>query len=556
VETRNVVGDVGELTIAGPVTSFAIGGQELWLDDICVPVAPADAALGISAAGPGTASGMGTGEVAVIDIPPTAEGTVRVFSVVPHGGTASYHYEWLLDMVSVGDDSPVFHFAPPHETVAHPATESSPMTLVCVINDSASRAVATVTWQGVRVTDVSRPPNMAGVTVRVTPSPEAEDGEDLTCALTGAASDEDAEDVFSMRYRYLWRTALGTVLRDVTKVGAADVLSATATTPDRVIFCAVTAVDQAGVGSVGAVDSNTVSIVPDGELWRLPVDITGGQLGEVVIGMNSSATDGFDVGIDWLSPPPGQGVGFAALEIPGNDLARDFRPPADEAEWTLFVSAGEVPVDLAWDTASVPEHGLFMIEVDGSGEPVPGGMSRRMAHEDTLSVPADTVTCFAIHYAEILTFKLPLVDGWNMVSVPIAPLDTSVADVFKDKNTGPVWRWVDGAYAAATNVVPGEGYWVYYLASIPGEATIVEIKGRPAESSGRDLSTGWNLIGPIGLPPYNDIPVPLLATPAEAVAPPIWGWNGAQYDAALEWLQMGRGYWGYALEPCTVELGE
>ncbi|MBT3377501.1 MAG: hypothetical protein HN742_33070 [Lentisphaerae bacterium] len=555
VAVQNVVGDLGELTVAGPVNSFAIGGQELWIDDICPGevVAPNDT-LHVSAASPGMATGTGTNAVAVTNVLPIAEGAAREFSVVAAGGTAPYHYQWQLNSVAVGDDSPSFVFAPGYDTVLHPAVESAPLTLVCSISDSAVRAVATVTWAEGRVVDVSRCPSLGGVIAEVTPDAWAEDGQDLVCVLTGAATDEDTEDLPSLRYRYVWRTALGTVLRDVTTTAVQDTLPSAVTPTERILTCAVTAVDQMNAVSPASANSNAVAIVPDGELWRLRINVTGGQVDNVVIGMNSTATHGFDTGIDWGLPPDGyDGARSVALQIPSDDLAHDFRPVADETRWLLRIEASDVPVELGWDNEAVPEEGLLMVEVDSEGNPIPDGIARRMAQSSSLTIPAGTATHLAIDYAEALSFSLSLRDGWNLVSSPIMPIDPDAGTVFSGC---PVWSWANGVYAQPTDIMPGEGYWVYYSAPTPGGTTMIDVRGRPATSVERATELGWNMIGPIGLPPYNEVPASFATIPASVLAAPLWGWDGAKYEAVFEWVSMGSAYWGYASSTCTVRLGE
>ena len=170
-----------------------------------------------------------------------------------------------------------------------------------------------------------------------------------------------------------------------------------------------------------------------------------------------------------------------------------------------------------------------------------------------LDTAADNATFsreFTVRFPTDLMFELTLTDGWNLFSIPIDLDDSSVATVLQGRNTGSVWGWANNKYTAVTNLAPGQGYWV----KLDG-ATIIEVTGPPAISTRRVLAAGWNLIGAIGMPPYNDVLLPLTTVSGDSVNAPFWGWTDAHYTKQDD-LQMGHGYWGFSSGPGTVELGE
>jgi len=303
------------------------------------------------------------------------------------------------------------------------------------------------------------------------------------------------------------------------------------------------------------VNTGRVTVSPAAGSWQFPIQMTGAQLADVVLGMALAGTDSFDRGLDWKSPPVAQGTGYVALASPDDDLARDFRAIAGEAEWTLVVEAGDDPIALSWDMGTVPEGGLCLLEVDANGDAVQGGVLLLMDIDSTVTIPADTTTTFAIRFPGLLVFELTLSDGWNLVSLPIEPVDSAVSAVLQGVNTGPVWSWVNDVYDMATEVTPGHGYWVYYLAPAGGGSTTIEISGLPAESTQRNLSLRWNIVGPIGVPPYGPLVLPLVTDPVNCLLEPIWGWNGTVYFDESNALQVGHGYWAYAHQPGIAELG-
>jgi hypothetical protein len=159
-----------------------------------------------------------------------------------------------------------------------------------------------------------------------------------------------------------------------------------------------------------------------------------------------------------------------------------------------------------------------------------------------------------------------LVEGWNLISLPLVPQDGSIAALFPaDARAGIVniWGWDEAQqnwifyspdpgdyfyqyYPALAGLEAGKAYWVEMnrSATFTVQGTL---PGSPAP-----LVSGWNFVGLTGL---------TASTPG-AIYPDavdVWGWNPAQqnwmyyspdpgdyfyqYYPAIDSLQPGQGHW-------------
>lgn len=158
---------------------------------------------------------------------------------------------------------------------------------------------------------------------------------------------------------------------------------------------------------------------------------------------------------------------------------------------------------------------------------------------------------FGAIYA-VQTFSLELRLGWNLISVPLYPLDPYLAEVLPSGMRGPLWEFTPEGYQPVLSIEPLRGYWVW-----SGRSASRTFEGVPVETPVRALEQGWNLVGPTGLPPYAALALPLDTTPAGALAGPTWAWDPrlmASFGAGRS-LALGRAYWVYASVPARIRLG-
>jgi hypothetical protein len=108
---------------------------------------------------------------------------------------------------------------------------------------------------------------------------------------------------------------------------------------------------------------------------------------------------------------------------------------------------------------------------------------------------------FSFTVASTITKTLSLAAGWNLISFPIEPINTSISTLFKDianniliiwAYPGQIWKFYDPKDeegSTLTTMESGKGYWVKTNNS--AETTIT---GNVANTS-TALLFGWNLVG-------------------------------------------------------------
>ena len=156
--------------------------------------------------------------------------------------------------------------------------------------------------------------------------------------------------------------------------------------------------------------------------------------------------------------------------------------------------------------------------------------------------------------------------GWNLISLPVIPIDTAIAEVLgsASDNIDAVWTYdptdsnaVDGwlSYSPGdpegTNnldtMTTGFGYWVSVTGdtNLSGSGTLL-IAG-PTPPPSRSLQTGWNLIG------YYQLPNEEQSTPTDAFASigasgvgynGLWGFNNTTGNfKSVTTILPGDGFW-------------
>ncbi|MEE9167532.1 MAG: T9SS type A sorting domain-containing protein [Candidatus Neomarinimicrobiota bacterium] len=93
-------------------------------------------------------------------------------------------------------------------------------------------------------------------------------------------------------------------------------------------------------------------------------------------------------------------------------------------------------------------------------------------------------------------------DRWSLISVPADLDDPGVGSLFQDelkgkpsKTTWRMFEWTGSKWVAASDVSPGEGYWLYQM--VREDVVVAAGPGHSLSLTGAELSLepGWNVIG-------------------------------------------------------------
>jgi len=281
-----------------------------------------------------------------------------------------------------------------------------------------------------------------------------------------------------------------------------------------------------------------------GRSLTLDFDFGGGETQELVIEMDSNATDRYDPGMDipfvpgpirpnayWaLDDPDGpEGVGLSVCYVPAHVGARPVR---------LILSH---PATVTWMIAPDSYEGSFILDdID-------------LASETSMDLPAGEFLLlpgggFAIF------FQNHLERGWNMVAPKSLPLTVSPTEMF-DAFPADVWSYDDafGGYFNPEEIEEGKGYFVF-----SNSPKISDYWGIYNDWIRTKIHSGWNIISG---PAAGRVHVSNLITrPEDALwSGPIYHLTPSGYDA-VEWLEPGKAYWAFGIEDAelfadTVDYG-
>jgi hypothetical protein len=265
-------------------------------------------------------------------------------------------------------------------------------------------------------------------------------------------------------------------------------------------------------------------------------------------GTHSTATDGYDAGLDQYAPPaPPAGSFDARFSKDGEDYIKDFRGPIQEGEnivWNLSfqASTGNAPVILEWSPAQFPAEGTFMLQDPYGGNIVNLNMREVSTYTDTESAPNE----LQIVYSMLMEVEQSFSAGWNLMSLPIERGDagSSVSELYPDAINGTLFSY-NGAYVSETELIPGQGYWLRF-----NEDRQYTLTGSELSSLTIELNQGWNMIG-----------APSTVTDINAISDPgniiingtLFGYNGSYYVPGS--FDSGEGYWIRASAAGSITIG-
>jgi hypothetical protein len=298
-------------------------------------------------------------------------------------------------------------------------------------------------------------------------------------------------------------------------------------------------------------------------LWRAELLVDGSEAMSLAFGMHEQATDGWDEGLDEEKAMPGTGQAALVTDDLNKALAVDFRGEGDEADFTLIAHAGDTPLTVSWNTYNIPEGHYLTIYQVRLPDPLParavngitplGGTAADLADIVSVTVPAGETRGYILHYGKALLYDLKLEADWNLVSLPIDPVDPA-ADALIGQGTdadggvrqgtlraGAVWGWNGTQYMDVTEIVPCVGYWIFVT-----EPMTVLVPGLPVDQTALVLAKGWTLCGTARRTPVPD---------DERIRGLVWFWDAvAGRFRSTQSLLPGRGLWINASEDSIVPL--
>lgn len=144
-----------------------------------------------------------------------------------------------------------------------------------------------------------------------------------------------------------------------------------------------------------------------------------------------------------------------------------------------------------------------------------------------------------------VTITIHMVQGWNLVSVPVIVPDFTASVVFPGI-FGDAFKFVGGGYVTAPILEFGLGYWTYFTA-----AKDIDVTGSIAPPTVIHCAAGWNLIGSREVP--ITVPGGIITVPAGAIFGDVFGYSGGGY-APIITIQPGAGAWIYCTSACDITI--
>jgi hypothetical protein len=267
-------------------------------------------------------------------------------------------------------------------------------------------------------------------------------------------------------------------------------------------------------------------------LARIALQDNGGGRDTLEFGTGSGGTDGIDplFGEFELPPAPPLGVFDVRWQIAGTQGSlRDVRDTLGGSRsqidyiGRLQASEGGYPFRLRWNPLQLSNDLLIMRA---------GSYSIDMHAQDTVVISDGDINTFRIEYIEAASASLAVVQGWNLMSLPLRMLDrrktvvfpTAVSDAFTFSN----------GYVLRDTLEYGKGYWIKF-----GSPQVLELDGGRIALDSVVVTAGWNLIGSISaIVQVGDI----VQVPPGIVVSPYYEFTGGSYQIATT-IEPMKGYW-------------
>ncbi|MGA9117337.1 MAG: alpha-amylase family glycosyl hydrolase [Bacteroidota bacterium] len=133
------------------------------------------------------------------------------------------------------------------------------------------------------------------------------------------------------------------------------------------------------------------------------------------------------------------------------------------------------------------------------------------------------------------TAQVALAEGWNLISLPVAPEGRRVSGLFPSAS-GPAFAFDPGTgYAACDTLETGRGYWLKF----PWAGTAA-VTGLYLAAETLAVSAGWNLVGGLSATAGTGSVATL---PPGLISSSFYRYDGGGSYTAVSALSPGQGYW-------------
>ncbi len=189
--------------------------------------------------------------------------------------------------------------------------------------------------------------------------------------------------------------------------------------------------------------------------------------------------------------------------------------------------------------------------------PVSGSMVRFTGNYGAMRIEADTqklsfefvtrndslVDRYALFSANVAQDSVDVGEGWNLVSLPLRPVDSSLTGVFPGAST-TAYAFGPAGYQSADTLAVARGYWVKF-----GAGGSVKIPGYYIGADTIELHEGWNLIGTRATPAEA---ADVVEDPPGIITSRFYGYDNGYF--AADTLQPGKAYWVKTLQSGRIIL--
>jgi len=225
-------------------------------------------------------------------------------------------------------------------------------------------------------------------------------------------------------------------------------------------------------------------------------------------------------------------------------------PPAQVTVDALNVTQGSYASGV-WTVGSIVAGGTATMEIVTTVD-----SAVQMTNTATITavdqpdgVPGNNEASATINAAAVTSYQIDLIEGWNLVSLPLVPDETDIVTLMTGVDAASVrsyqggWlTYTPGVGGSLTTMTDEYGYWILMNSDDTMTFSGNLVLPPPNLPPSYAVSSGWNLIS------FHS----LTAVPAGAYLDgiagkwtKIWGYENGQFFAASssDMLQSGLGYW-------------